>query len=435
MLNRPGKSHKADLMFRKSNYDTGAITLISALVGVLRRRIFPLCPYLLDHLRVRMHEFGLFKDAKVRIARRLPLNRMEGRQISRPLVSIITPVYNCEACLEHCLLSLKYQKMERLEFIVIDDGSTDGSAAIARSFAKCDARFHVVTQKNSGVAGARNTGLLHANGDYIGFVDADDYISPDMFQSMYDRILSTGSDLAICGYTRVWSNGKEDQVLALKDEVLNVPAVGMDKFYLKYFSRSPVLWNKLYRSALIEKYKISFDLTHGEDVLFNLRILPFLKQVCVLSDALYYYIQREGSLTNTGTVDTMNPVNLMNAWQGWKLENGRLPYFVFYDQFTGFLFSAQCLGRSYSFFYRQIARMGKAPFFSACCKRLAWTGDLRCIYQNGSLSRQFYLFLKVCFALCDLHLHFLAAAVMWTGQRWIAAQRGRKLWQKKGIRA
>ena len=350
------------------------------------------------------------------------------REIDKPLVSIIVPVYNSSAYLERCLVSLKRQSMKQLEFILIDDGSTDISPQILNRFSASDSRFCVITQKNTGVAGARNMGLLHAKGVYIGFVDADDYISPDMFELMYNRIVSTESDLAICGYTKVWPNGEEGTDLVWDDEVLNVPGMEMHNFYLKYFSKSPTLWNKLYRRELIEKHKISFDLTHGEDVLFNLRVLPFLKRVCVLSHALYYYVQRAGSLTNTvGTADTMNPVNLMNAWKEWKSENSRLPYFVFCDQFTGFLFSAQCVGRPYSFFYKQIKQMKKLPFFTSCCRRLTWTGDLRVMYQKGSLSRQFYFFLKACFALCDLHLHFFAVAVMWAGQKWIAVQRRRKL--------
>lgn len=129
---------------------------------------------------------------------------MESR--TNPLISIIVPVYNTAAYLRRCLDSILSQTYGHWEAILVDDGSTDGSGAICEEYASRDSRFQVTHRPNSGVAATRNAGLDAATGEYIGFVDSDDWIEPDMFRSMVMAILSRRADIATCNVRIVYPN-------------------------------------------------------------------------------------------------------------------------------------------------------------------------------------------------------------------------------------
>src|SRR5699024_8862594 len=113
-------------------------------------------------------------------------------------ISIIVPVYNVEAYVEKCLQSISVQSIQAIEILVVNDGSTDKSGEICDAYAKKDARLKVVHEAKRGVSAARNTGVRHAVGEYIGFVDGDDYIEEKMYEQLYTNCIETGSDIAIC---------------------------------------------------------------------------------------------------------------------------------------------------------------------------------------------------------------------------------------------
>ncbi len=127
--------------------------------------------------------------------------------MTEPKLSIIVPVYNVEAYLEECVHSLLAQTYQELEVILIDDGSKDGSGALCDSFAQTDERIVVIHQVNQGVSAARNAGLRAAHGAYIGFVDADDWIEPDMYGHMIALMEADGTDAAFCGYWEDYEDG------------------------------------------------------------------------------------------------------------------------------------------------------------------------------------------------------------------------------------
>ena len=125
------------------------------------------------------------------------------------LISVIIPIYNVEKYLPRCLDSILGQTHTNLEVVLIDDGSPDGCGAICDAYAEKDSRIRVVHQANGGVGRARNVGLAHCTGDYITFVDPDDYIFPDSIRQLYDRIQADGSDMAIGNCIRTYSDGTQ----------------------------------------------------------------------------------------------------------------------------------------------------------------------------------------------------------------------------------
>ncbi|MBC2871085.1 glycosyltransferase [Acetanaerobacterium sp. MSJ-12] len=219
-------------------------------------------------------------------------------------LSIIIPVYNAEKTVGYSIESVLAQKWDDIEIIVVDDGSSDGSLTICKEYEKKDTRIKVIHQENGGPGAARNTGLQNAKGDYIAFVDADDYIENEMYDILLEKLCSTDADVAICGYIREYYKG--EHLSACKKVTTESAEVSkkawrqyFDEWYYKnYFN---VLWNKIYKKEVIENYNILFqtDIYNGEDLIFNLSYFAHIQKVVVLDQALYHYVERRGdSLTH-----------------------------------------------------------------------------------------------------------------------------------------
>lgn len=168
-------------------------------------------------------------------------------------ISVIVPVYNVEKYIEECISSIMRQTFDNLEIILVDDGSTDNSGKICDELAKKDLRINVIHQSNQGLSAARNTGLKHAMGDYISFIDSDDYIHIDMLNKLYEAIINSDSDLAICNYKYVYMQdfvGKHvDYQSPMHNEILTrEEAIG------KLFEATPWFYitatNKLYKRKI-----------------------------------------------------------------------------------------------------------------------------------------------------------------------------------------
>lgn len=222
------------------------------------------------------------------------------------VISIIVPVYNVAPYLEKCLNSIKKQTYTNLEVLCVDDGSTDDSGKILDAFAKEDARFRVFHQKNQGTGSARNLALEHITGDYIGFVDPDDWIEPEMFEMLHDSIKKTGTDIVTCGYymdkedgSAVWMQNRKK----VSEDTLQT------KDFLKYiYCRDEYkgvggyLWTRLFRVQVIEgaeaEEPIRFEetLIPGQDVYFIAKSCVRAKTMVYLSIPLYHYVQRTTSV-------------------------------------------------------------------------------------------------------------------------------------------
>lgn len=340
----------------------------------------------------------------------------EVETFQNPLVSVIVPVFNCEKYLKRCLESLKAQTLEDIEFVLINNGSTDESGAILRQYAKEDNRFILIEQENLGIQGSRNRGLEVARGQYIGFVDADDFVEPSMFSHLLERMVSTGSDISVCNYKMTFRNHESKSVLTLQDEVTDMAILGRETFYLRYFGRNPVVWNKLYRKSLLNENGIRFEVGHGEDLLLHLRLLPYVKRLCVSHQPLYHYVQRRTSAAHGLTEAANKDITLLSRYLEGE-ESGhasdRLSMLAFSNIFTGFMFSAYCIGRSVSFFYTQLQAFRNWDRFETFCHTISQTEELSPFYVEQVISIRFYRIQKFIFGLCLKGKDRRAALFMW----------------------
>ena len=240
----------------------------------------------------------------------------------RPKVSILIPVYNVEDYLGKCLDSVISQTMNNIEIICVNDGSTDGSQKILEYYKKKDKRIIIVNKENGGLPSARNAGLEIARGEYIGFVDSDDYINKDMYEKMYCAAKKKDSDVVICGANIYPEEPHADQWLY---GCLSPKSRYYEKFepeiLFKEQDLSPFLWRTLVSRRLIEKqnFRLDEEVQLGEDKAFQSKIYPYANSITVISDKLYNYCwYRPGSLmaeniyTNP-TIKIEKHVNLIEA--------------------------------------------------------------------------------------------------------------------------
>lgn len=220
-------------------------------------------------------------------------------------MSIIIPVYNAETYISNCLDSILNQTYEKIELIIIDDGSTDNTKVLCENYIKKDNRIRMIFQENSGPSVARNKGIEAAKGEYIQFVDSDDIIMPDMTKKLIDLLnVNLGTDLVVCGYK---SKYKVKGKLVEKDVIPNLNGRYSIGKFVNHFGEllekslinSPC--NKLYSSKIIKAKGLQFimNVNNGEDLLFNLEYLNACQSVSVLNESLYVYLHynNENSLT------------------------------------------------------------------------------------------------------------------------------------------
>lgn len=211
-----------------------------------------------------------------------------------PLISVIVPVYNVERYLDQCMHSLVRQSYANLEIIVIDDGSTDSSGRKCDAWAERDSRIRVIHQANKGLAGARNTGLDTARGDYIGFVDSDDYTLPDMFSTMMRNIWESEADLSIISYERenpdggIYSNALFGQKLVMTSEDAFKYVNMHGYFYV-------VAWDKLAKKELFDGLRYPLDAEYAEDSPVTYQLLDRAERIVYDSTPLYRYRMTKGS--------------------------------------------------------------------------------------------------------------------------------------------
>ena len=219
----------------------------------------------------------------------------------KPQISIIIPVYNTEQFLKSCINSLINQSFENCEFIFVDDGSTDESCNLIKSYKKNDNRIKLVMQKNKGVSSARNTGILNSNGKYIGFVDSDDYIDSDMYDILYREIQKEDSDVIISNFEEELNRTKNIKTYNLiKNKVMDKTYIQNNilSFFIKDDSLNTVC-NKLYKKSIIDEYNIRFPkgLPLGEDGIFNMIYFSKCSSCKYIDYTGYHYREVHGSAT------------------------------------------------------------------------------------------------------------------------------------------
>lgn len=212
------------------------------------------------------------------------------------LISIIVPAYNIENYLPKTLDSILAQEYTKLEIIVVNDGSKDGTAVVIDDYAARDSRIKAIHKENSGVTSARLRGLAEAKGDYIGFVDGDDYIEPQMYARLMENLQRHGADISHCGYQMVFPHGRIDYYYNTGKLTLQEGQQGCSDLLRGQFVE-PGLVNKLYRRELFDGLEQWMDksIRINEDLLMNFYLFRQAKG-CVFEDVCpYHYVLRKGS--------------------------------------------------------------------------------------------------------------------------------------------
>lgn len=225
-------------------------------------------------------------------------------------ISVIIPVYNAEKYINRCVDSILGQTLKSIEIILVDDQSTDNTPRICDEYASNNSNIKVVHKENEGPGFARNNGILVAEGEFIAFVDADDYIDPFMYEKMYHEIMKVKADSCICGFKKIDEN----------KEITNVPNPMGNQVFEQDDVRKHILlnilgsmptekkdhiiglsvWKNLYSSSLIKKNNIKFYSErryYSEDTLFNIDYFLQAEKVVTMEDMFYYYVENSTSFT------------------------------------------------------------------------------------------------------------------------------------------
>ena len=228
----------------------------------------------------------------------------------KPLISVIVPVYNGQDYLENCIISIENQTYDNLEIIIINDGSTDRTGAICVKLKEKYDNIRVVTLEDEGVSAARNAGIDMARGGFLTFVDADDRLRPKTLEVLYDSILSTGCDIAGCGFQTFREESEwQGQLLSLhriKEPAVYKPAQYLKQEILKGNSRC---WSKLYRRSVVGNFRFQKGLSIGEDMLFLMELLPYVKKIAETDYPGYgYYQNPKGAMNREFTPKYMDQI-------------------------------------------------------------------------------------------------------------------------------
>ena len=209
-------------------------------------------------------------------------------------VSVIVPVYNVESYLDKCLTSLVKQTLQEIEIIVVNDGSKDNSEKIIKKYLKkYPKKIKYIKKNNGGLSSARNEGLKHASGEYIGFVDSDDYVSLNTFNLMYKKAKEKNFDLVVCNLNYVYETKTKMVSAGLDKDLENEDEVKKNIVFLY-----PAVWNKLYKKEILDSLKFKEGIWY-EDVEFNFRVYPRVKSIGYVDKPLIQYVQRESSISKT----------------------------------------------------------------------------------------------------------------------------------------
>ena len=236
---------------------------------------------------------------------------------SQPKISVIVPVYKTEGLLDRCVESIVGQTYKNLEIILVDDGSPDNCPAMCDEWAEKDSRIRVIHKENGGVSSARNAALDIATGDYIGFVDSDDWIAPEMYSSLIQKISESGKNIALCSYYAVEISGERyecrcvvDKEVLDKDDYFRFIVLGGDGGYI---------WNRLYDADILKEVRFDEDIWYSEDLLFNFKTAQKSNGAAILDKIEYNYVQKrikeQAWVMNDHSFDSMTAFEIMLSYK------------------------------------------------------------------------------------------------------------------------
>ncbi|MBQ2834809.1 MAG: glycosyltransferase family 2 protein [Clostridia bacterium] len=217
-------------------------------------------------------------------------------------VSVIVPVYQVEQYLPRCIDSILAQTYADFELILVNDGTKDGCPAIMQAYADRDSRIRLVHKENGGLSSARNAGLEIASGEYIAFVDSDDWIAPELLEDAVRAADETGAEQVLFDYRLVINDEVQGPYLGIREEVVDVDALGLAGYFYRYwmpYKHGQEAWSKLYRRSVIEEKGLRFAPNNeifAEDTLFSAMYLLHTHKIAALGRPYVYYVQRGDSL-------------------------------------------------------------------------------------------------------------------------------------------
>jgi glycosyltransferase involved in cell wall biosynthesis len=215
-------------------------------------------------------------------------------KVDNGVISVIVPIYKVEKYIDKCLESIVEQTYRKLQIILVDDGSPDNCPQLCDIWAKKDDRIQVVHKKNGGLASARNAGLDVATGEYISFIDSDDYIEKNMFEIMVNEFKDSDVGAVGCGILEVYSNGKRNELAIQYGNI--EPMEAIKSLLLNNGKVHSFAWNKLYRADIIGNLRFVEELRYGEDTPFVYHVLKRCKKYYQVDKVLYHYVRRDDSL-------------------------------------------------------------------------------------------------------------------------------------------
>ncbi|WP_309088667.1 glycosyltransferase [Domibacillus sp.] len=229
--------------------------------------------------------------------------------ITAEKISIIVPVYNVEDYIERCLNTICGQSYKNLEIILVDDGSSDNSMKICEEFSKKDNRIRVIHQSNQGVSAARNKGIGAATGDYIAFVDSDDYIHPEMYERLYMLLKKEDADMSACFIRGCWDSNyaeplRDNIKIRVYDKVGAIKTVFDPEYEIN--GVGVVVTNKLYKKNLFDNLLFSTQVRRGEDEQIICYLMKRVNKFVITDERLYYYFNRQESLVHKKSNEAQN---------------------------------------------------------------------------------------------------------------------------------
>lgn len=231
-----------------------------------------------------------------------------------PKLSIIIPVYNSEKYLTRCLNSVINQSYKNIEIIIINDASTDNSQNIINTYKEKDARIiSLINKKNRSHAFSRNTGLDISTGDFITFVDSDDWIENNMYEEMMEVLIKNNADIIECNAKIIQNNSTNLFIKSLKAD-FKKNNIQIDKYILNLYKNKMcnALWNKIYKTEIIKNNNIKFKndkIMMSTDLLFNLEAIPHSKNIVTIDKPFYNYVIRQGSVSHKNDTVTIEKIN------------------------------------------------------------------------------------------------------------------------------
>lgn len=245
--------------------------------------------------------------------------------MNQPKVSIIVPIYNVEKYLDRCMQSLMHQTLKDIEIILVDDGSPDNCPAMCDEYAKQDNRIKVIHKQNAGLGMARNSGIEIATGEYIAFIDSDDYTEVNAYEKLYNASDKGHYDIVYSGFYQEQNDGTFkaaeliDQIYNTEESIIELlgEMISSDVHVRKYRLINMAVWRSIYKASIIKQNNVKFESERvilSEDIVFDTVLIPLCKNIRFIPQAFTHYCINESSLTHTFHKDKLQRIyNLYNA--------------------------------------------------------------------------------------------------------------------------